>query len=139
MSFEEKNAWSLGVITVIGYAVYLAVVLPQLGRPVDEIGYQIPLLAVIGGGIVSGMVVALVLGLGRRGTEKDVRDREIEHFGDRIGVAFLVIGMLAALVLAMLEVHGFWIANAVFLCFILNALLSTTARLVAYRRGFQEW
>ena len=43
---------------------------------------------------------------------------------------------LAALVLAMLQVHWFWIANAVYLCFVLSAILTSLVKLSAYHRGF---
>ena len=50
-------------------------------------------------------------------------------------MALVVIGGVAALILAMLRIDWFWIANAVYLCFVLNAILSSIARLVAYRGG----
>jgi hypothetical protein len=43
---------------------------------------------------------------------------------------------VAALVLAMAEADHFWIANAVYLAFVLSALLGSAAKIVAYRRGF---
>ena len=67
----------------------------------------------------------------------DQRDREIEWFGDRIGQAFLVLGGLGGLVLAMTRADWFWIGNAIFAGFVLSAILGGIARLVAYRRGFQ--
>ena len=39
----------------------------------------------------------------------------------------------------MAEVGHFWIANAVYLCFVLSAVLGSVAKIVAYRRGFQPW
>ena len=50
-----------------------------------------------------------------------------------------VIGAVAALVMAMAEVDHFWIANAVYLAFLLSALLSSTAKIAAYRKGFHTW
>jgi NADPH:quinone reductase-like Zn-dependent oxidoreductase len=37
----------------------------------------------------------------------------------------------------MAEFDHFWIANAVYLAFVLSALLGSTAKVIAYRRGFQ--
>ena len=69
----------------------------------------------------------------------DQRDKEIYRFGEYVGRWFVVIGAVAALVLAMAEVDHFWIANALYLAFVLSALLSSAAKLVTYRRGFQLW
>jgi len=46
-----------------------------------------------------------------------------------------VLGGLAALVLALVEAPHFWIANAVYLAFVLSAVLGSLARLGAYHRG----
>jgi hypothetical protein len=70
---------------------------------------------------------------------KDQRDKEIYRFGEYIGQSFLVIGGVAALVMAMAEVDHFWIANAIYLAFFLSAILGSVAKIVAYRRGFQPW
>ena len=50
-----------------------------------------------------------------------------------------MIGALGALVLAMLEADWFWIANVIYLCFVLSALLESITRLVACRRGVPTW
>jgi len=71
--------------------------------------------------------------------KKDQRDKEIYRFGEYIGQSFVVVGAAAALVLAMAEVDHFWIANAVYLAFVLSALLSSTAKIFAYRRGVPSW
>jgi hypothetical protein len=47
----------------------------------------------------------------------DQRDKEIYRFGEYVGQSFLVIGGVAALVVAMAEVDHFWIANALYLAF----------------------
>ncbi|MFD9127610.1 hypothetical protein ACFV0G_23070, partial [Kitasatospora sp. NPDC059571] len=73
------------------------------------------------------------------GRHKDQRDREIHRFGEYIGQSFLVIGGVAALVMAMAEVDYFWIANAAYLAFVLSALMSSAAKIAAYRRGFGPW
>ncbi|WP_326586172.1 hypothetical protein [Streptomyces sp. NBC_01294] len=74
--------------------------------------------------------------LARGGEDQDQRDREIHHFGEYIGQSFVVIGGVAGLVLAMAEVDQFWIANAIYLAFVLSALLGSAAKIVAYRLGF---
>ncbi len=74
------------------------------------------------------------------GYSADERDTEIDRTGERVGNSFIVIGALGALVACWLRLDWFWIANLIYLCFVLAALLSSTTKLVAYRRGgFQTW
>lgn len=140
MSYEEKNTWLFGIIAIAGYSVYLGLLLPQAAQtPFPETPYVVPMLGTIGGAILSGILSGIVLGIlsPRDAGKKDQRDREIDRFGERVGSAFLIIGALGALVLAMFEAHTFWIANALYLGFVLSGILSTIAKVVAYRRGFQ--
>ena len=143
MSFEEKGAWLFGVIVIVGYAVYLALVLPAVlgGEPVSEVGYQIPMMSAIGGAIAAGILGGIVIGItSPKGADKaDQRDREISRFGERIGQSFVVIGGIGALLLCLVEAPWFWIANVIYLGFVLSGLLAVIAKLVAYRRGFQPW
>ncbi|GAA5021603.1 hypothetical protein GCM10025734_77010 [Kitasatospora paranensis] len=50
-----------------------------------------------------------------------------------------MLGGVAALVLSMAEVAPFWVANAVYLAFVLSALLGSAARIAAHRRGSAPW
>jgi hypothetical protein len=140
VAFEEKRAWVMLVTSVCGYAVYLLLVLGQEGA-VGELPYVGALLWTVGGAIVVNIVINIGLGMAapRDVGKKDERDREIGRFGEYVGQSFVVVGGVAALVMAMAEVGYFWIANAVYLCFVLSATLSSIAKVVAYRRGFQAW
>jgi hypothetical protein len=140
MSYIEKNTWLFGFIAVGGYAVYLVLILTQ-GGPIEQREYVVPMFTTIGGAIVVGILGGIVLGILARadrdnGGNPDVRDKEIEHFGERVGNSFVVIGALGALVLAWLEVDHFWIANELYLAFVISGVTSAMARLGAYRRGF---
>lgn len=75
----------------------------------------------------------------REAGKKDQRDREIYRFGEYAGQSFVVIGGIAALLMAMAEVPHFWIANVIYLAFVLSAMLGSVAKIVAYRKGFQPW
>ncbi|MEJ8646188.1 hypothetical protein WKI68_43050 [Streptomyces sp. MS1.HAVA.3] len=99
------------------------------------------LLWTVGAAIVASIALHITVALLSPEEEKtkDQRDREIHHFGEYIGQSFVVIGGVAGLVLAMAEVDQFWIANAIYLAFVLSALLGSTAKIVAYRLGFQPW
>lgn len=142
MTHEEKRAWIMGVVSAVGFAVYAAVVLGRArGGAVVDVAYVWPMVATIGGAIVVSIVLEIAVSAtaGRDGTRKDQRDREIGRFGEYVGHSFVVIGGVAALLMAMLELDHFWIANAVYLAFALSAVLSSAAKIVAYRRGFQPW
>ena len=143
MSYEEKGTWVYLVIAVVGYTVYLSLLLPQLigGVPVADVDYVPIMLWTIGGAIVAGIVGRILVEIvfPSESTRGDVRDKEIDRLGTRVGSSFVVIGALGALVLAMLEADWFWIANVIYLCFVLSALLESITRLVAYRRGVPTW
>ena len=146
MGYSERNAWAQLIVSAGGTVVYLAIVLPQLGRrPLDEIAWAWPMVWTIAGALVASIVVSIGWGIlaGVRDPEADnaldQRDREIGWFGDRVGQAFLGLGGLGALLLAMTEAHWFWIGNVLFAGFFFSAFLGGIARLFAYRRGFQGW
>lgn len=147
MSFEEKSAWLYGAISVVAYIVYLAIVAPMLGIDGISVGgfssvaYELPLLATIIGAIIAAIIgsIALAVSSPRNAGQKDQRDRQIYRFGEYTGQSFVVIGGVAALLMALAQWDTFWIANVLYLCFVLSAILSTIAKAVAYRRGIPEW
>ncbi|WP_370972013.1 hypothetical protein [Amycolatopsis sp. cg9] len=140
MTHEEKNAWIQGFAAVASYAVYLALVLGRAGgRPLAEVPYVAALLWTVGASIVAAIALSILTAVVSKDGEKDQRDREIGRFGDHVGQSFVIAGAVAALLLAMTEAPHFWIANAVYLAFTLSAILGSTARIFAYRRGFQPW
>lgn len=142
MSHEERSTWGSLVVTVLVVGGYVRTVLERSQAvPLSDVAYVGPMIWSIVLGIAGAIAVAIALGIA---SPKDVgasdqRDREIGRFGEYVGRAFLIIGSLTALVLAMLEAHHFWIANALFLGFALSALLEGVAKLVAYRRGVPTW
>ncbi|WP_456787161.1 hypothetical protein [Cellulomonas sp. P5_C5] len=142
MSYEERNVWVMFVVSVLAYAVYVVVVLTRAQDvPLTEVAYVGPLLWSIGGAIVVSILASIAVGLANRrdGHMTDQRDKEINRVGERTGQSFVVIGALAAMVLALLEVDWFWIANVIYLCFVLSAILSSMTKLAAYRQDFSTW
>ncbi|MEV7043363.1 hypothetical protein [Amycolatopsis sp. NPDC051061] len=140
VTHEEKRAWILGISAIASYAVYLVVVLGRAGgRPLAEVPYVAVLLWTVGASIVATIVASILAAMVSKDGGKDQRDREIGRFGEYVGHSFVVIGAVAALLLAMAEAPHFWIANAVYLAFTLSAILGSVARIFAYRRGFQPW
>jgi len=139
MTLEERRSWAFLAVAVVAYGVYLATVLTgAASAPLVDVDYVPAMLWSIGSAIVAGIVLGILLGIftPRRDQAKDVRDRDIAQLGDRVGQSFLVIGGVAALLLAITEAPHFYIANVVYLCFVLSAVLGSVTRVVVYRRGF---
>ena len=142
MSALEKRAWIRLGTAIAAYATYLALILIRDdGGQLAEVSYVPALLWTIGGAIVASIVLDILVSIAspREAGRADQRDREIARFGDTVGQSFVVIGGVAALLMALLELPYFWIANAVYLAFVLSAVLGGIARLVAYRRGLPQW
>ncbi|MDR5698797.1 hypothetical protein [Agromyces aerolatus] len=138
MSYEEKGTWQYLLIAVAGYVVYLVLVLPRLAdTPVGDVDYAWPMLWTIVGAIVAAIVLRIVVEIVWSSEEHrgDQRDRDIARAGDRVGYAFVVAGAIGALLLSWAEADWFWVANAIYLGFVLMAVSSATVKIVAYRRG----
>ena len=67
---------------------------------------------------------------------EDQRDQEIHQYGEYIGQWMVVAGAMAAMLMSLLEIEHFWIANAVYLAFVLSSVIGSAMKIVAYRRGF---
>lgn len=138
MSSEEKSTWILLVLAVVAFTTYVIWVLSGVGDgPVTDAPYVVPMIATIAGSIVVSIVLHMFFAprIGKR----DVRERDIHRFGEYTGFGFVTAGAVAALVLAMFDVDGFWIANAVYVAFVLSAVVSCIAKIVAYRTGLPQW
>ncbi|MCP9948879.1 hypothetical protein [Actinomadura madurae] len=140
MALEEKRAWIMLTVSVCAYAAYLIAVLGRsgFGALADE-PYAATLLWTVGAAVAVSIALNIAVAIPAGGRAKDQRDREINRVGEHIGQSFLVIGALAALVLALAEADHFWIANVIYLAFALSAVLGSVAKIFAYRRGFQSW
>lgn len=150
MPYEEKVAWVSGFVAVLVAAVYVSVVLPQLGGgPVGAIAYQKPMLIAIGAMIVMTIVGTILMSIGTAvsaeitGTgsvddidRRDERDVHINRRGELAGYYVSSIGLIAALALAMLKADHFWIANAIFVSLMVASVVSSAVKIFIYRRGF---
>ena len=142
MTFDEKHTWVYGVIAIVGYGAYVATVLARWNdAPVVEVAYVAPMLWSIGAAVAMAVLGKVLISARwpREANQRDDRDREIDRFGEHVGQSFVVIGLVAALALAMMQIDYFWIANAAYLAFVLSAALASGAKIAAYRGGFQPW
>lgn len=142
MTHLEKRTWTVLVTALACYVGYVAVVVGRVradGRPelaLSDVDYAAPLLWSIGLAIAANVLAEVVWSsLPGASRASDVRDAEIGRFGDQVGQAFVVIGAVAALLLALAEQPGFWIANAIYLGFVLSTVFGSLAKIAGYRQG----
>ncbi len=138
MSYEEKGVWAYLVASAGAYLVYLAIVVPQLfHRPAADVPYLLPLVFTTIGSVVVSTIVRSALEFARPSDigKADVRDRDIRRFGEYASRWFVIGGAAAGLALAVGRADYFWIANVIYLGFVLWAVVASVLRLVAYRRG----
>jgi hypothetical protein len=163
MSYEERGTWVYLLVSVGVYTAYMIVVLSRAADPITETDYQAPLLWSIGAAILASIVLRIVVEIGagvargvgdevateiesRTGVKSerpvadpfraDARDREIDHLGNQRTWLVVAAGATAAMVMALAEWPFFWIANVIYLGFVLQAVSSAVVKLVLYRRGF---
>ncbi|MBX6355246.1 MAG: hypothetical protein IRZ05_05230 [Micromonosporaceae bacterium] len=142
MTHEEKRAWIRLVVSVLAYSAYVVIVLRRAdGRPLTEVPYAGTLLWTVGGAIAASIAIEIAMGVlnPRASRLRDVRDKQIGQLGDQTGQAFVIIGAMAAMLMAMAEWDRFWIANVIYLCFALSAVLGGVTKVVVYRKGVPQW
>jgi len=142
VTHEEKRAWIMLVVSTVAYAAYVIIVLGRAeGRPLADVPYAAALLWTVGGAIAASIAAEIGIGVvtPRASRVKDVRDREIGRLGEHVGQSFVIVGAVAAMLMAMAGWDRFWIANVVYLCFVLSAVLGSVAKVVMYRRGLPQW
>ena len=138
MSYEEKGTWVYLVTSAGAYVVYLVIMLGRVAStPVDRVPYVAVLVWTIVASIVASIVGRVVLETARPSDSRrsDIRDKEIHRSGEYAGRWFLVAGAAAALLMAMAKWDYFWIANVIYLGFVLWAVGGSVLKLIAYRRG----
>ena len=138
MSYEEKGTWVYLVTSAAAYAVYLAIIAGRLqSTPAAQVPYAWVLLWTTVASIAASTIGRTLVETAspsesRRG---DVRDKEIDRFGAYASRWFIVAGAAAGFFLALVKADYFWIANVIYLGFVLWAVAGSAIKLVAYRRG----
>jgi hypothetical protein len=138
MSYQEKGVWVYLVTSVGGYAVYLAIVAARLAStPAAAVSYVPVLLWTAGASIIASVLGRTLVETARPsdGRQGDMRDQEISRFGEFASRWFVIAGAAAGLAMAMARWDYFWIANVIYLGFVLWAVAGSVVKLVAYRRG----
>ena len=142
MTFLEKSNWVVLVVGMPTLLVYVALVVPQvLGHPIAEVSWVQPMIFTIAGFIVANVLGNVVAAASNPGEadRNDQRDREIDHFGERVGNWLMIAGSITALVLAMTMADHFWIANSIYLGGMAASIVSSVTKIAAYHGPFQRW
>jgi hypothetical protein len=142
VTHQEKRAWIMLVVSTAAYAAYAAIILSRAGgQPLPRVAYAAVLLWTVGAAIGTSIVAEIALGVVSPGASrlKDVRDRQIGQLGDYVGSSFVVIGATCAMLMAMAGWDRFWIANVIYLCFFLSAILGSVTKIIAYQKTFPQW
>ena len=140
MSYEEKGTWVYLVTSAGAYAVYLAIIAGRLaGTPAGQVPYAWVLLWTTLASVVASTVGRTLVETARPSDSRraDVRDKDIHRFGEYASRWFIVAGAAAGFFMALAKVDYFWIANVIYLGFVLWAVAGSAIKLVAYRRGLQ--
>lgn len=138
MSYQEKTTWIYGLITLFVPGVYLVSLYGRVqNTPVTEIAYQGPMLQATGIAIGLTIVAHILIAIAapKEAEQTDERDASIYRFGEYIATYPFYTGVVVALFLAFAEFPHFWIANAIYASFVIAALTSSGAKILAYRRG----
>jgi hypothetical protein len=138
VSYEEKGTWVYLVTSAGAYLVYLAIIIGRLqDTPVSQVSYAWVLLWTTLAAMVASMVGRTLVETARpsESRRRDIRDKEIYRFGEYASRWFVVGGAAAAFFMAIAKWDYFWIANVIYLGFVLWAVAGSAARLIAYRRG----
>ena len=138
MSYEERGVWAQLLSFAGGYVAYLAIVVPRLFHmPAAHVSYVPPLLVTTLAAVFIATVVRSALEVARPSDsgKADVRDRDIKRFGQYASRWCVVGGAAAGLIGANAHWDYFWIANVIWLGFVLWAVVDSALRVIAYRRG----
>jgi hypothetical protein len=138
MSYEEKGQWVYLVVILGAYGAYLGVILRRAdGIALTEVSYVSPMLWSIGIAIALSIIgrIAIEIAKPSETYKIDARDKDINRFGAYVGGIALAVAMVGPFGLTLAGADHFWIANAMYVAFVLSTLLGTAVKLVAYRRG----
>ncbi len=139
MTFQEKGNWLYAIVILATYVTYVGIILGRAGDgSITEVSYVSTMLWAIGISIALNIIGSIAIAISKpsEADKTDERDKQINRFGEYVGGMVVGFAMLVPLGLAMTESAYFWISNAIYTAFVLSSLVSSTVKIVAYRRGF---
>ncbi len=138
MSYAEKSTWVYGVVSLLVWAGYVAVVLSRAdGGPLTQVAYVGPLLWAVGLSILANTLVRTLVEAVRPSETSlsDERDQDIERRGEHVAGIVLGVAFVGPFALALSEAPHFWIAQAIYTAYTLSAVTGSAVKATAYRRG----
>jgi hypothetical protein len=140
VSYEEKGVWVYLVTSAAAYLVYVAIVAGRVAsQPTGTVSYVPVLLWTAGASILASVIGRTLVETARPSDSRqaDVRDREISRSAEFASRWFVIAGAVTGLAMAMARWDYLWIANVIYLGFVLWAVAGSVVKLAAYRRGRQ--
>src|SRR5215831_20956645 len=128
MSYEEKGTWVYLVTSAGAYAVYLVIIIGRVqSTPVAEVSYSSVLLWTTLASVVASVAGRTLVETASPSDSRrsDVRDKEIYRFGEYASRWCIVAGAAAAFFMALARWDYFWIANVIYLGFVLWAVVGS--------------
>jgi hypothetical protein len=142
MSSEQKGVWIELAVAITTYVAYAIAVLGEVARSSWATANYVPfMLGAIGASVVATVIVRTIVAAAgpKDAGKRDVRDRQIHRFGEYASRWGVIAGAVIALLLAILRVDFFWIANEIYLAFFVSAVISAAVKLDGYSRGIPAW
>ncbi|MDG2044879.1 MAG: hypothetical protein P8J78_09730 [Maricaulis sp.] len=143
MTYMEKlNIAGMAVGAVL-YGWYLSVIAGRLGSvPIEQLGYKTELAFTLLGFVVLITVAAIVIAifdhkeLKDNADGEDERDKKIYRNGDLIsGNVLGGFVTLLLIVVCFVDLHTFWVANALMASIVLSGIIGQLVKMLDYRLG----
>jgi len=139
MTFEEKSQWAYGFASLVAPAVYLTWLARQVdvAGGVENIDYVGTMLWAIGAGIILNVVGGIFVRASNpaEADKRDARDRDIVRRGNAVGFIMFSTLIVGPFVLAMRDAETFWIANAIYVAYVVTAITTVIVKATLYRKG----
>ncbi len=136
MSYDERRTWVYLVTSAAAYVVYLAIIAGRLAStPVAHVSYGWVLFWTACAASLTATVGRTLSTTGPEDRRSDARDKEIYRFGEYVSRWFVVAGAAAGFFMALARWDYFWIANVIYLGFVLWAVGGSIVKISCYRRG----
>ena len=143
MNFHEKSNMAMLAIMIVVYGIYFGQALLSIvsaGVPPAEALAATNALMVVTVGAVTVLaiiahIIIAVLAPSEADDARDERDNLMEMRGDQRGGVVMTIFALGALLIAMLDMPAYLIANTVLAGLVASEIVKGVSKMIGYRRG----
>ncbi|MFI6498257.1 hypothetical protein [Nonomuraea typhae] len=138
MTYEEKGIWVFLLVNAVTFVTYVVIILTRAADgDLAQVPYVSTLLWTLGISIAAAVAGRILVEIVKpsESHRADVRDKEINRYGEYAAGSILAVGMVIPFALTLAGAAHFWIANAMYAVYTLAFLIGPALKLVAYRRG----